>query len=66
MMDHTCEVCKEYLATHMITIYVGDHEQDHYLCDEHYQQMENPRRFISLLDYPVTEEDSLIKEIYPD
>lgn len=66
MMDRVCEVCQEYLASHMITLYVGNREQNHYLCDDHYQEMENPRRFISLLDYPIPEEDTLLKEIYPD
>lgn len=66
MFDKVCEVCQEYIATHIITIYIKDKEQQHYLCDDHYQEMENPRRFISMLDFPITEEDSLLKDIYPD
>ncbi len=66
MMDHICEVCQEYIATHIVTVYSPTKSCDHYLCDDHYDQMENPRRFLSLLDYPLEIEDPFLKEIYPD
>lgn len=65
-MDHLCEVCQEYIATHVVTVFSPTKAYDHYLCDDHYEQMDNPRRFLSLLDYPLNLEDPFLKEIYPD
>ena len=66
MMDHLCEVCQEYIATHIVTVYSAKKACDHYLCEDHYLQMESPRRFLSLLDFPHNLEDPFLKEIYPD
>lgn len=66
MFDRQCEVCQEYIATHTITFFIANKEQQHFLCDDHYQEMESPKRFISLLDFPYFEEDLVLKELYPD
>lgn len=66
MIDRTCEVCNEYLATNIVKVYNEDGEQIHYLCDEHYEELENPRRLLSLLDFAGSLSEEVHKEIYPD
>lgn len=66
MFDHVCDVCQEYLATHTVIVYSDDREQEHYLCDDHFDEMANPRRFLSMLDYPLETEENIFKEIFPD
>lgn len=66
MMDRLCDICQEYTATHQIAVYSPTKSCSHYLCDFDYQQMDNPRRFLSLLDFPVSIQDSLLKDFYQD
>ena len=68
MNERICVVCQDYPAFHVIQVSTDDGaEYTHYLCQEHYQQIEDPKRFFSILDHQFPQEDFFISnEIFSD
>lgn len=50
MIDKACVLCQDFPALHKITITEGEKVTTHYLCNIHYQEVKDPKRFFSLLD----------------
>jgi len=68
MIDKACIVCGEFPALHKITLTRNDQLITHYLCSVHFQDIQDPKRFFSILDdMPVKEEHFYdISEFYID
>lgn len=50
MLDRECIVCQEFPALHKVTITQGDTMTTHYLCTAHFQEIQDTRKFFSMLD----------------
>lgn len=50
MIDKECIVCQDFPALHKVTITEGDTVSTHYLCATHFQEVQDPRKFFSMLD----------------
>lgn len=50
MKDRECIVCQEFPALHKVTITEGDTVTTHYLCGIHFQEVQDTKKFFSMLD----------------
>ena len=66
MFDHTCIQCNDSPALHRITITREDRIAIQYVCSYHYQQVEDPKKFFSLLETPSPAQSEELYEILID
>lgn len=69
MNQKACIVCQDFPAFHTIQIVDEGKERTEYLCSEHYKEVEDPKRFFSLLDSDAIQlptEETLYLEFFSD
>lgn len=69
MNEKCCIVCQDFPVFHKIQIVENGVEKIQYLCAEHFSQIEDPRRFFSLLDsheVQIPPEEILYTEFFSD
>lgn len=69
MNEKVCIVCQDFPVFHTIQIIEEGQEKTQYLCSEHFQQIEDPKRFFSLLEsheIRIPSEEMLYTEVLLD
>lgn len=69
MNEKTCVVCQDFPVFHKIQITTGDGEKTQYLCSVHFQEVEDPKKFFSLLEsneIPIPPDEVLYTEFFSD
>lgn len=69
MNEKACIVCQDFPVFHTIRIVEDGREKIQYLCSEHFRQIEDPRRFFSLLgthEIEIPPEEALYTEFFSD
>ena len=70
MNEKVCMVCQDFPVFHKIQIVEEGRETIQYLCSEHFQEIEDPRKFFSLLqtdtDIRIPSEEVLYTEFFSD
>lgn len=69
MNEKVCVVCQDFPVFHRIVIVEEGKEKEQYLCSEHFREIEDPRRFFSLLssdEVQIPPEEALYTEFFSD
>ncbi len=69
MNEKRCIVCQDFPVFHKIQIIADGQEKIQYLCTEHFGQIQDPKRFFSLLtshEMQIPPEEILYTEIFSD
>lgn len=69
MNEKICVVCQDFPVFHTIQIIEGGKEKVQYLCSTHFQEIEDPKRFFSILDtheIQIPPEEVLYTEVFSD
>lgn len=70
MNEKVCIVCQDFPVFHKIQILEDGKEKVQYLCSEHFREIEDPRKFFSLLNmeniHNLPPEEALYTEFFSD